>query len=253
VQIFDAVQGGELAKLSNDRLAAAIERHPSRYAGLAAVAPQDPEAAAQEIDRTIRSLGLNGVLINSHTNNEFLDQQKYWPIFEATVANDVPLYLHPRRPPDQMAAAFTDYQMDRALWGFAIEASTHAVRLIMGGIFDQFPDLKVVLGHMGEGIPFWLHRLDTIGGRSTGGATIKRKPSEYFRDNFTITTSGMSWEPILRLSVEVLGANKVMFATDYPFGSYERDIAWLDGVDMPDSDKVLIYGGNAERVFGLDG
>jgi 5-carboxyvanillate decarboxylase len=253
VQMFGAEQGVELARLSNDRLAAAIERHPTRYAGLAAVAPQAPEAAAQEIDRAIKSLGLNGVLINSHTNNEFLDDQKFWPIFEALVANDTPLYIHPRQAPRQMAEAFTDYSMERALWGYAMETSTHAIRLIMAGVFDQFPDLKIILGHMGEGLPFWMHRLDTIGGLPTTQVDIQRKPSEYIRDNFTITTSGMSWEPVLKFSLEVLGTDKVMFAVDYPFGSYDRDTAWLDGVDIPDADKAAIYSGNAERVFGIKG
>ena len=251
VQNFGTAQAAELAALSNDRLAEAIERHPTRYGGLAAVAPQNPEGAAQELERAVKSLDLNGFLINSHTNSEFLDDQKFWPILESAVANDVPFYLHPRRPPAQMAPAFTDYQLSGALWGFAIETSTHVIRMIMAGVFDQFPDLRIVLGHMGEGIPFWLHRLDTISGRSTGGAVLKRKPSEVFRENFSITTSGMSWEPILNLSVDVLGADNIMFATDYPFGSYEQDVAWLDGVNMPDADKALIYSGTAERVFGL--
>jgi 5-carboxyvanillate decarboxylase len=251
VQMFEASQGVELAKISNDQLAAGIKRHPTRYAGLAAVAPQDPQAAAQEVERAMQSLSLNGVLINSHTNDEFLDDQKFWPIFEAAVANDAPIYIHPRRPPAQMVEAFNDYSMDRALWGYAIETSTHALRLIMGGVFDQFPDLKIVLGHMGEGLPFWMHRLDTIGGLPTTAATIKRKPSEYIHDNFIMTTSGMSWDPALKFTIEVLGADKVMFAVDYPFGSYERDTKWLNAADISDADKALVYSGNAERVFDI--
>jgi 5-carboxyvanillate decarboxylase len=251
VQMFEASQGIELAKISNDRLAAAIKRHPTRYAGLAAVAPQDPQAAALEVERAMQSLSLNGVLINSHTNDEFLDDQKFWPIFEAAVANDAPIYIHPRQPPAQMADAFSDYSMDKALWGYAIETSTHMLRLIMAGVFDQFPDLKIVLGHMGEGLPFWMHRLDTIGGLPTTAATIKRKPSEYIRDNFIMTTSGMSWDPALKFTIEVLGADKVMFAVDYPFGSYERDTKWLNAADISHADKALVYGGNAERVFKI--
>ncbi|HAY46894.1 MAG TPA: amidohydrolase, partial [Gammaproteobacteria bacterium] len=121
----------------------------------------------------------------------------------------------------------------------------------MAGVFDQFPDLKIVLGHMGEGLPFWMHRLDTIGGLPTTAATIKRKPSEYIRDNFIMTTSGMSWDPALKFTIEVLGADKVMFAVDYPFGSYERDTKWLNAADISHADKALVYGGNAERVFKI--
>jgi 5-carboxyvanillate decarboxylase len=253
VQMFEASQAVELAKITNDQLAEGIKRHPTRYAGLAAVAPQDPQAAGQEVERAMQSLALNGVLINSHTNDEFLDDQKFWPIFEAAVANDAPIYIHPRRPPAQMVEAFNDYSMDRALWGYAMETSTHVLRLIMGGVFDQFPDLKIVLGHMGEGLPFWMHRLDTIGGLPTTVTKIKRKPSEYLRDNFIMTTSGMSWDPALKFTIEVLGADKVMFAVDYPFGSYERDAKWLNVADISDADKALVYSGNAERVFKIKG
>ena len=250
VQPFDPAQGNELARLVNDRLAEAIGRHPDRFAGLALVAPQDPQAGAHELERAVASLGLNGLLINSHTNGEHLDDPKFWPILEAAQALNTPVYLHPRTPPVQMYDAFTDYLMDRALWGFAAETSLHVVRLIMGGVFDQFPRLQVVLGHMGEGIPFWLSRLDEVSSRA-GMPELQRSPSEYFRDNIHITTSAMFWNPTLTLCLDVLGAERIMFAVDSPFASLEQGTRWLDNAPISDADRRMIYQENAQRVFSL--
>ena len=250
VQPFDPEQGAELAQLANDRLTEAIRRYPERFAGLAMVAPQHPEAAAQEAERAVSNLGLKGLIINSHTNGEHLDNPKFWPILEAAEALNAPIYLHPRTPPTQMYAAYTDYLMDRALWGFAAEASLHVVRLIMGGVFDQFPRLTIVLGHMGEGIPFWLDRLDQVASR-TGMPELQRKPSEYFRSNVVITTSAMFWDPVLSLCMEVMGADRIMFAVDSPFASSEQGTQWLDRAPISDADKRKIYQENAQRVFSL--
>ena len=250
VQVFPSRQGTELAAHVNDTLSAAVREHPDRLAGLVTVAPQDPEAAALEIERGMTSLGLHGVLINSYTKGEFLDQKKYWPIFEAAVAHDAAIYIHPRKPAPQMYAPFAEYTMDSAIWGFHMDASTHAVRLLLSGVFDEFPKLTIVLGHMGEGLPFWLDRLDAIATRSQL-ATIKRKPSEYFIDNFMITTSAMFWDPILKLSHEVLGPDRIMFGVDYPFASNEAGTNWLDAAPLSEEDRRKIYSDNARRVFYL--
>ena len=250
VQVFGAQQGTELASFVNERLAEAVIRHPDRFAGLATVAPQDPSSAAQEIERAISSLHLNGVLINSHTKSEYLDSPKYWPIFEAAEALDAPIYLHPRTPSEKMYPAFTDYLMDRALWGFAAETSHHVVRLLMSGLFDEFPRLTVVLGHMGEGIPFWLDRLDQVSSRA-GMPALKMRPSEYFKDNFMITTSAMFWDPVLMFCHSVLGPERLMFAVDSPFASSEQGTRWMDATPLSNSDKRKIYQENAERVFSL--
>ena len=250
VQVFDSVQANELARLVNDRLVETIRERPDRFAGLATVAPQDPGAAAQEIERAVSGLGLNGVLINSHTNSEHLDDPKYWPIFEAAQAMNTPIYIHPRNPPMQMHDAFTDYTMGGALWGFAMETSQHVVRLLMAGVFDEFPNLTIVLGHMGEGLPFWLDRLDQVSTRP-GMGQLQRKPSEYFRSNFVITTSAMFWDPVLELCIEVLGADRILFAIDSPFASAERGTEWLDAAPLSGADRLKIYQENAERVFSL--
>jgi 2,3-dihydroxybenzoate decarboxylase len=250
VQIFEAQEGTELAALSNDRMADAVRDNPDRFAALATIAPQDPASAALEVERAISTLGLNGVLINSHTHNEYLDDTKFWPILEACVANNAAIYLHPRVPSAQMFGPFSSYNMHAAKWGFAMEVSTHVVRLIASGVLDEFPDLRLVLGHMGEGLPFWLHRLDTMS-RGEVGNTIDKPPSAYVRENMVITTSGMGWDPILLLSHSVLGADNILFAVDYPFGDYSRDSAWMDSAPLPEADKVKIYSTNAERIFHL--
>lgn len=251
VQVFGASQGAELARLANDRLAAAIGAHPDRFAGLATVAPQDPDAAVEEIERAVAGLGLNGVLINSHTNDEFLDQPKYWPILEAAEAFDAPIYLHPRIPPAQLYGALSDYTLYGALWGFGIEASTHAVRLLMSGVFERFPELKIVLGHMGEGVPFWLSRLDAISSTRPGIPATVRRPSEYFMDNFVIVTSAMFWDPVLTFCHSVLGPERILFGIDYPFAPSAVATRWMDAAPLPEADKRLIYHENAERVFSL--
>lgn len=250
VQVFDPAQGTELARLVNDRLVEAIRARPDRLAGLATIAPQDPEAAAQEVERAVAGLGLNGVLINSHTNSEHLDDPKYWPIFEAVQALGTPIYMHPRNPPAQMHEAFTDYTMGGALWGYAMETSQHVVRLLMGGVFDEFPELTIVLGHMGEGLPFWLDRLDQVSARP-GMPQLRRRPSEYFRDNFVITTSAMFWDPVLEFCVAVLGAERILFAIDSPFAPAQRGTEWLDAAPISDADRRRIYQDNAERIFSL--
>jgi 2,3-dihydroxybenzoate decarboxylase len=180
VQAFDPMLGTELAHLVNDRVAEAVREHPDRFAALATIAPQAPAAAARELERAISQLGLHGAIINSHTKSEHLDDAKFWPIFEAAQALNTPIYLHPRNAPVQMYDAFTDYTMGGALWGFAMETSTHVVRLLMSGVFDQFPDLKIVLGHLGEGLPFWLDRLDSVSARP-GMPTLRRRPSDLRR------------------------------------------------------------------------
>ena len=154
------------------------------------------------------------------------------------------------KPAPGMYEPFADYQMDAPMWGFHMDASTHAVRLLLSGVFDQFPDLTIVLGHMGEGVPFWLNRLDTIAARS-GLETIRRKPSDYFRDNFVITTSAMFWDPILELSLKVLGPDRILFGVDYPFAPNDAGTDWLDAAPVSDQAKRKIYSQNARQVFHL--
>ena len=258
VQAFDAARGTALAQVANDTLAAAIAKHPTRYAGLAAVAPQNPAAAARELERAMGPLGLNGVIINSHTHGEYLDDPKFWPILEAAVAHDAPLYLHPNFPSDAMAGPFGSYGMAGALWGFGADASLHVVRMILGGVFDAFPGLRVVLGHLGEALPFWLDRLDNRyqnirrRGLAPGGSKpLERLPSDYFKSNFYITTSGMTtWAP-LEFCLKVMGEDRVMFAIDYPYEQSAPAVEFLGAAPLIDRARHKIAHSNAEALFRI--
>jgi 5-carboxyvanillate decarboxylase len=254
IQVFDGALAKELAADANDQLATAVQNHPDRFAGFAAVAPQLPGEAAKEIDRAIGSLGLSGVIINSHTRGEYLDDRKFWPILEATEARNSPLYLHPRAPSQGMVQPYLDYGLYFAGWGFAAETSLHAMRMIMSGVFDEFPKLKVILGHMGEGIPFHLDRIDNrylLQVKINAVKPLKKLPSEYFKENFVITTSGVFQHSALKLCYEELGADRILFAADYPYESVEDSVKFLDAADLSIQDKHKIYHGNAEKLLGL--
>ncbi|MFZ5778944.1 MAG: amidohydrolase family protein [Pseudomonadota bacterium] len=253
VQLFDADLATRLAAESNDALVAAIRAHPTRLAGLVAVAPQDPAAAAREIERG-KKLGLCGVIINSHTKGDYLDLPRYRPILEAAEALDMPIYLHPREPAPSMVAPYLDYGLYFATWGFSAETGLHAMRLIMSGAFDRYPGLRIVLGHMGEGIPYWLQRIDNRYALQVKiGATAKlpRRPSEYFLDNFVITTAGVTSMPALRLSLDELGADRIMFAADFPYENDAEAVRFMDEATVTEEERSKIYQGNALRIFKL--
>lgn len=252
VQMFDKDKAVAFAKISNDRLKEAIDKNPKRFAGLAAFAPQDANAAAKEMERAINSLKLNGFLINSHTMNRYLDEREFYPILEAAESLDAPLYIHPRAPSDGMAAPFQDYRIEGAIWGYGAETATHALRLMLSGALDRFPKLKIVLGHMGEALPFWMWRLDfmgTPGGRA--GRFNKLKPSEYFKRNFAITTSGVEDPLALRFSIDKLGTESVMWAIDYPFQPTAPAVAFLENATLTEAERKLVAHGNAERIFKI--
>ncbi len=254
VQMFDADTATELATLANDRLAEVIGRHPTRFAGLATFAPHSPKRAAKEMERAMRELKLNGFVVNSHTNGEYLDDPKYWPVLEAAEALDGCIYIHPRAPAEGLAAPFHHYGMDSAMWAYGVETATHAVRMILSGLFDRFPKLKICLGHMGEAVHFWLWRIDYMSTRaqSEGRAPkLKLKPSEYFKRNFVITTSGQESHLALDFSIKALGAQNVMWAIDYPYQPSAPAVAFMDSAPISDADKAKVYHQNAERVFHI--
>lgn len=253
VQVFDAPLATRLAAESNDALAAAVNAHPNRFAGLAAIAPQLPAVAAREIERG-QQLGLCGVIINSHTMGEYLDAPQFRPIFEAAEALDMPIYLHPREPAPSMVAPYLDYGLYFAGWGFAAETGLHAMRLIMSGTFDRFPKLTIVLGHMGEGLPFWLQRIDNrylLEVKIGAVDKLPKLPSQYFLDNFVITTAGVTSMPALRLSLDVLGVERILFAADFPYEDDAAAVHFMDGAAVTESERKQIYETNAQRVFKL--
>jgi len=253
VQVFETALATRLAAESNDALAAAVKAHPTRFAGLAAIAPQDPVAAAREIERAPK-LGLCGIIVNSHTRGEYLDAPKYWPILEAAQALDLPIYLHPREPAASWVAPYLDYALWFAGWGFAAETGLHAMRLIMSGTFDRFPNLRIVIGHMGEGLPFWLQRIDNryrLEVKIGACGRLERLPSEYFLDNFVITTSGVTSMPALRLSLDEVGVERILFAADFPYEDDAEAVRFMDGANITEEERKKIYETNACRVFKL--
>lgn len=254
VQMFDADRGVALAQATNDFLAAAIARHPARYRGLACMAPQAPAAAAREMERAVTKLGLNGFIVNSHTQERYLDDPFFAPVLEAAEALGLPIYLHPRAPSNGMAGPFRDYSMAGSIWGFGAETGTHAVRLILSGTFDRFPKLRIVLGHMGEALPFWMWRLDHMAARRARDGRLKPlqlKPSEYFRRNFVVTTSGFESNDVLDLVIKAAGIENVMWAVDYPYESSRDAVAFMDAAPVSARERAMIYHGNAERLFRL--
>ncbi|MDB5920518.1 MAG: amidohydrolase family protein [Massilia sp.] len=256
VQIMDRDTAVSFAITANDQLAEDVARNPTRFAGLLAVAPQDPAAAAREIQRAV-GLGLKGVIINSHTNGEYLDDEKFWPIFEAAEALDVPIYLHPNTPSKGMIGPLLERGLDGAIFGFGVETGMHMLRIITAGVFDRFPNLKIVIGHMGEALPYWLFRLDYMhkatvnSNRYATMQPLKRKISDYMRDNVCITNSGVAWEPAIKFAQQVIGIDQVMYAMDYPYQYDPAEVTTLDNMAMSDEDKKKFFQTNAERVFKL--
>lgn len=254
VQMFDADSATDHAIRANNYLAEAISRHPTRFAGLACFAPQSPSRAAREMERAITQLKLNGFIVNSHTNNEYLDDPKFWAVFEAAQALDRPIYIHPRSPSDGMAEPFRQYNIAGSMWGYAAETGTHALRLILSGLFDQFPRLRVVLGHMGEAIPYWLTRIDFMQARRTVEGMAKKlklTPSEYFRRNFAITTSGVESHDVLDFVIKVVGIENVMWAIDYPYQPTGPAVSFMDSAPLSPVNKAMVYHRNAERIFHI--
>jgi 2,3-dihydroxybenzoate decarboxylase len=257
VQVFDAPTGTALARATNDELAAAVRKHPERFAGLAAVAPQDPPGAVKEIERGMRQLGLKGVVINSHTYGEYLDHEKFWDLFAAAEAFEAPIYIHPCTAPANMIQPFLEAGLDGAIYGFAVETGLHVLRLIVSGVFDRFPKLRIVIGHMGEALPFWLFRLDymyraTLNSKRYPHWKANRKlPSEYLRENIYVTTSGMPWAPAIVFTQQVLGVDRVLYAMDYPYQFVAEEVTATDNVPISTTDKKKLFQTNAERVFAL--
>jgi 5-carboxyvanillate decarboxylase len=254
VQLMDPDRAAHVAVAANDRLADVIQRHPDRFAGLATIPPHNPARAINELERAINKLKLNGVIINSHTNGEYLADRKYWPLLEAIAGLKVALYIHPRAPIPAMAAAYRPYHLEHAIWGYQAETGLHALHLIVSGVFDHIPNLKIVLGHMGEALPYWLYRVDWMHDRASihfDRPKLKKRPSDYFKKNFMITTSGMNWNPVLKFCIEALSAENIMWAIDYPYQESREATEFMNRAPIPDVDKHKIFHKNAERIFHI--
>jgi 2,3-dihydroxybenzoate decarboxylase len=257
VQVMDKATAVAVSRSANDQLAEAVRRHPSRFTGMIAIAPQDPAAAAKEIERGVSQLGMNSVVINSHTHGEYLSDPKFWDIFSEAEAHGTPIYLHPTSLPRNMLQPFQECGLDGAIYGFGVETGLHALRIITSGVFDRFPKLQMIIGHMGEALPFWSYRLDymhqaTV--RSQRYESIKplqKKPSDYLRENFYITNSGVAWEPAIKFTQSIVGVDRVLYAMDYPYQYAVDEVVAMDNMTMSDEDKMKFFQTNAQKVFKI--
>jgi 5-carboxyvanillate decarboxylase len=259
VQLFDPATATSLSERFNDELAEGIARHPDRYVGLAAFSPLDPGNAAKELERAVRKLGMRGGILNSHTLGTYLDDEQYWEIFEAAEALDVPIYLHPQTPPAQMIEPFLKRGLDAAVYGFACETGLHALRLVVAGLFDRFPRLQIVLGHCGEALPYWLSRIDYMHGHISVSKRyphvhpLKRKASDYLRENFHYTSSGIGWIPPVMYVREVIGPDRMMYAMDYPWQFVPGEVGALEQMPIGEDGLKQFFEDNARKLFKIEG
>jgi len=254
LQKLDAGTAVPLARRVNDRLHEAVQRHPDRFAAFAALPTADPKAAADELERTVTRLGFKGAMIHGLTNGVFHDDKRFWPIFERAQALDVPLYMHPGIPqPAIIETYYKEYirqypNILRAAWGFTVETATQAIRLILGGVFEAHPRLKIILGHLGEGLPFYLWRINM-------GLTRDGAAPNWFRDTFCehfwITTSGFFSDPALLCCMMEMGIDRILFSIDYPFVDNQPGAKWLETLPLSAEDKEKLLNGNVKRLLKM--
>lgn len=252
-----AAEAVAFARDTNDFLADAVRRNPQRLRGFAALPTADPPAAAEELERVVRAHGFVGAEINGHCRGRRFDDEFFWPILECAEALGVPIYLHPTRPPQAVVdllyagnypAEVTEL-LSLAGWGWHIETAIHVLRLILSGAFDRFPKLQLMIGHMGEVLPFMVPRLDRV--LTTNVTRLQRAPSEYLRNNVYYTFSGFNWTPqFLELLLQV-GVDRMMFSTDYPYQSMTEATDFLAGLSLSASDRERIAHGNAEGLLAI--
>ena len=245
----DTAVASRKAAEANDFLARAIAAQPQRYSGLAHLALQDPVGAASELERCIRDFGFVGAMINGHTNGQYLDNPAFYPFWERVQEMNTVIYLHPTDPVATFPAIVGCETLKRAMWEWGVETGTHALRLVMNGLFDRFPKIRLVLGHLGETLPFLLWRFDSRA--KLYALKLRKRPSDYIRENIWVTTSGMfSADPVM-CSVSALGRERVLFSADYPFENSDESEAFMQSLPPDEDLRADIAFRNAERLLGL--
>jgi len=253
-QRMDAETAIPVARKANDRLLEIVKGSNGRFEGFAALPTADPKAAADELERAVNRLGFKGAMIHGLSNGQWLDDRRFWPIFERAQALDVPVYMHPAIPhPAVSEVYYKDYLKEfpgllTAGWGFTVETATQAIRMVLSGMFEAYPRLKIILGHLGEGLPFSLWRIDMVLGRQGNRSTPFR---DCFREHFWITTSGNFSTPALLCSVMEMGVDRILFSVDYPFVPNPPGAQWMREIPLGPEDRAKIYGGNARRLLKL--
>src|SRR5437762_6927872 len=247
LQGVDAATGVPLGRRVNDRLHEAVQRHPDRFAAFAALPTADPHAAAEELERTVTKLGFKGAMINGMTASVFHDDERFWPIYERAQALDVPIYIHPTLPhPAVIEAYYKDYAEKhpgilRAAWGFTVETATQSIRFVLSVVFDAYPGRKIILGHMGEGLPFYLWRIS----HGLRGSMSEKSFRDIFCEHFWITTSGFFSDPALLCCVMEMGIDRILFSVDYPFAENLPGTEWTKTLPLCAEDREKLLSGNA--------
>jgi uncharacterized protein len=252
---LEAAPAIELAREANNFLAEAIAKNPKRFAGFAVLPTAAPDEAVKELERMVRDHGFKGAVINGHNRGRYLDDKFFWPILERAELLNVPIYLHPTPPPqaviDASYGGFSPVVTELFAgpgWGWHIETASHVLRMILGGVFDRYPKLQIVVGHMGETLPFMLQRVDVMPMAMT---KLKRAMSSYLRENVHYTFSGFNFTPTFLDLLLQVGVDRIMFSADHPYASMVEARAFLDRLPVSVADKERIAHGNAERLFGL--
>jgi 2,3-dihydroxybenzoate decarboxylase len=255
--ILDTDTAVAAARDINDFLASeVIARHPARFAGFASVALQDPAAAAAELERAVTRLEFKGVMVNGYSNigdaqtGEYLDEPRFLPFWEAVAALGVPVYLHPRPALEQRI--YRDHrELIGATWGFAPETATHALRIVYSGLLDRFPTLTIILGHLGETLPSFAWRIQHCFEYNPSDKRVERRLQDYLSDNFYVTTSGNFNDQALIGALLTVGADRILFAADYPYEMMEQAARWIERAPISENDRRKIASGNARRLFNL--
>ncbi|HEX3783356.1 MAG TPA: amidohydrolase family protein [Pseudonocardiaceae bacterium] len=256
--IADPIEATSQARRQNDFLAEQIARNPDRYSGFAAVALQDPDAAAKELERTVHEFGFKGVLINGYTDTAdgrtlYLDDAGLGVFWEAVAGLDVPVYLHPRPPMPSERGIYAGHpELLGATWGFGVETATHLLRIIFSGLLDRHPGVKLLVGHLGEGLPALLWRTQYNFDLNPFDKKIDKTLPEYFADNIWITTSGNFSDQALTSAILAIGADRILFSVDYPYADPALAARWMENTPISINDRRKIAHGNAEQLFGLN-
>ena len=237
------------AREANDFLAEQIHKRPDRYAGFAHIAVQDPKAAADELERCLRDLKFCGAMINGHTNGQYLDHPSLAPFWERADALGAAIYIHPTDPVQLAPVLDGIPALRRATWEWGVETGSHALRLVFSGLFDRYPKARVVLGHLGETLPYLLWRFDSRA--AFYGVKLAKAPSHYIRQNMAVTISGVLAIEPLRCALDALGRDKVMFASDFPFEDAEEAGHFMDTVALSDAERADVAYNNAAKLLGL--
>ncbi len=258
--IFDARKASETARRANDFLAREVARRPDRFQGLAALAMQDPDGATRELVRCVKELGFRGALVNgfsqvgSPDSMVYLDDARYRGFWAECEKLDVPFYLHPRNPLPSASQIYEGHPwLLGPTWAFGQETAVHALRLMASGLFDRHPRLKIILGHLGEGLPYSIWRVDNRNGwtKQPPRYPAKKRLGEYFQENFYLTTSGNFRTQTLIDAILEIGADRIMFSTDWPFENVDHAAIWFDRCAISEADRVKIGRKNAEQLFKL--